>query len=53
MCFLGDDDSGWQHKEVKELLMQFDKSLSANNKHNPKSSSWFNKVKKFFEDMKF
>lgn len=26
MCFLGDDDSGWQHKEVKELLMQFAKS---------------------------
>jgi molecular chaperone DnaJ len=36
----------------KELLTQFDKSMSANNKHNPKSSSWFNKVKKFFEEMK-
>jgi molecular chaperone DnaJ len=37
----------------KELLQQFDKSMSANNKHNPKSNNWFNKVKKFFDDMKF
>ncbi len=37
----------------KELLQQFDKTISANNKHNPKSSSWFDKVKKFFEEMKF
>lgn len=37
----------------KELLKQFDKTMSANNKHNPKSNSWFTKVKKFFEDMKF
>jgi molecular chaperone DnaJ len=37
----------------KELLGQFDKTMSSNNKHSPKSSSWFNKVKKFFEDMKF
>ena len=36
----------------KELLDQFEKTMSADNKHNPKSSSWFNKVKKFFEDMK-
>lgn len=36
----------------KELLTQFDKTMSANNKHSPKSSTWFNKVKKFFEDMK-
>lgn len=37
----------------KELLAQFDKTMSVNNKHSPKSSTWFNKVKKFFEDMKF
>lgn len=37
----------------KELLTQFDKTMSASNKHNPKSSSWFNKVKQFFDDMKF
>jgi molecular chaperone DnaJ len=37
----------------RELLEQFNKSMSANNKHNPQSSSWFKKVKKFFEDMKF
>jgi molecular chaperone DnaJ len=36
----------------KEWLTQFATSLSANNKHTPKSSSWFDKVKKFFEEMK-
>jgi molecular chaperone DnaJ len=36
------------HKQ-KELLNQFEKTLSADNRHNPRSSSWFNKVKKFFE----
>jgi molecular chaperone DnaJ len=36
----------------KELLTQFEKTVSASNKHNPKSSTWFNKVKKFFEEMK-
>lgn len=36
----------------KELLKQFEKTMSTNNKHSPKSNSWFNKVKKFFEDMK-
>ena len=39
------------HKQ-KELLGQFEKTLSVDNKHNPRSSSWFDKVKKFFEDMK-
>ncbi|HSW69039.1 MAG TPA: molecular chaperone DnaJ [Gammaproteobacteria bacterium] len=39
------------HKQ-KELLNQFEKTLSVDNKHNPRSSSWFDKVKKFFEDMK-
>lgn len=37
----------------KELLKQFEKTLSADNKHNPRSNSWFNKVKHFFEEMKF
>lgn len=36
----------------KEMLTQFDQTMSENNKHNPKSSSWFVKVKKFFEEMK-
>ncbi|EKD73277.1 MAG: hypothetical protein ACD_45C00380G0009 [uncultured bacterium] len=40
------------HKQ-KELLGQFEKTLSMDNKHNPRSNSWFDKVKKFFEDMKF
>lgn len=39
------------HKQ-REMLNQFEKTLSTDNKHNPRSSSWFNKVKKFFEDMK-
>lgn len=39
------------HKQ-KELLAQFEKTLSADNKQNPRSSSWFDKVKKFFEEMK-
>lgn len=37
------------HKQ-KELLMQFDKTMSAGNKHNPRSTSWFDRVKKFFEE---
>jgi molecular chaperone DnaJ len=37
----------------KELLTQFDKTISASNKHNPKSSTWFDRVKKFFDEMKF
>ena len=37
----------------RDILKQFDKTISTNNKHNPKSSTWFDKVKKFFEEMKF
>jgi molecular chaperone DnaJ len=41
-------------KEQKELLTKFDESLNkSKKKHSPKSSSWFDGVKKFFEDMKF
>jgi len=41
-------------KEQKELLSKLQKSLeSSNKKHSPRSSSWFDGVKKFFEDMKF
>lgn len=40
------------HKQ-KELLKQFEKTLSVDNKHNPRSNSWFARAKKFFEDMKF
>ncbi len=36
----------------KELLSQFERTLSADNQHNPRSSSWFDKVKKFFEELK-
>lgn len=39
-------------KEQKDLLTKFQQSLSSG-KHSPRSSSWFDGVKKFFEDMKF
>jgi len=38
----------------KELLKEFENTMSADNSHHsPRSSSWFNRVKKFFEEMKF
>jgi len=40
------------HKQ-KDLLKQFEKSMSTNNKHMPRSASWFDRARKFFEDMKF
>jgi len=40
-------------KEQKELLDKFSASLKADGKnHSPKEQSWFDKVKKFFEDIK-
>ncbi|ASQ46869.1 molecular chaperone DnaJ [Legionella clemsonensis] len=41
-------------KEQKELLLKLQDSLDSSKKtHSPRSSSWFDGVKKFFEDMKF
>jgi molecular chaperone DnaJ len=41
-------------REQKELLAQFQTSLEDSiNTHSPRSSSWFDGVKKFIEDMKF
>lgn len=41
-------------KEQKTLLTTFQESLDeSKKKHSPKSASWFDGVKKFFEDMKF
>lgn len=41
-------------KDQKELLIKFNESLEAGkDKHSPNYNSWFNRVKKFFEDMKF
>lgn len=37
--------------EQKELLLKFQETLSGNAAHSPKSSSWFDGVKKFFENM--
>lgn len=42
------------NQKQKELLKEFEQTLSTeNNKHSPRSSSWFDRVKHFFEDMKF
>lgn len=41
-------------REQKELLTKLQDSLDSSKKtHSPRSSSWFDGVKKFFEDMKF
>lgn len=41
-------------REQKELLSKLQESLeNAKTNHSPRSSSWFDGVKKFFEDMKF
>ncbi len=40
--------------EQKALLQQFEDSLQERHeKHSPRSRSWFDGVKQFFEDMKF
>lgn len=40
-------------REQKELLTKLQDSLDGSKTHSPRSSSWFDGVKKFFEDMKF
>jgi molecular chaperone DnaJ len=41
-------------REQKDLLTQLNDSMEQSKvKHSPRSSSWFDGVKKFFEDMKF
>lgn len=41
-------------KKQKELLEQFQQSLDESKQsHSPRTTSWFDGVKKFFEDMKF
>ena len=41
-------------KKQKELLEQFNQSLQEDSvQHSPRSASWLDGVKKFFEDMKF
>ena len=37
--------------EQKDLLDQFDKSLAGKSKHSPRTESWFNGVKKFFDNL--
>ncbi len=37
----------------KELLREFEKTLQNGDKHSPQAKSWLDKVKDFFEDMKF
>ena len=39
-------------KQQKELLKEFDKSLSeGGNRHSPRSGSWTDKIKSFFDDL--
>ncbi|HGX93012.1 MAG TPA: molecular chaperone DnaJ, partial [Candidatus Tenderia sp.] len=41
-------------RRQKELLEEFQQSMDdADVKHSPRSSNWFDGVKKFFDDMKF
>lgn len=41
-------------REQKDLISQLQESLKTSQKtHSPKASSWFDGVKKFFEDMKY
>jgi molecular chaperone DnaJ len=41
-------------REQRALLEEFQRSMEAGEgKHSPRSHSWFNGVKKFFDDMKF
>lgn len=37
----------------KDLLKRLDTSMGPNNEHSPKRKSWFKRLKKFFEEMKF
>ena len=40
-------------REQKDLLREFERSLAgAEGRHSPKTSSWLDGVKRFFEDMK-
>ena len=42
------------NRKQKELLEEFQRSMEeGDGKHSPRTSSWFDGVKKFFEDMKF
>ncbi len=42
------------NRKQKDLLEEFQRSMEeGDGKHSPRTSSWFDGVKKFFEDMKF
>ncbi len=40
-------------KRQKDLLREFEASMSNGEKHSPQAHSWLDKVKNFFEEMKF
>jgi len=40
------------NSKQKELLKQFEDSLTGNGKHSPKEHSWLDSVKSFFDDLK-
>ena len=37
--------------QQRELLQQFEESLAGKSKHSPRSSNWFDGVKKFFDNL--
>ncbi len=39
-------------REQKELLKQFDESVGSGSRHNPRSRSWLDGVKTFFDDLR-
>ena len=39
-------------KDQKDMLKKFDESFKGSSKHNPQSSSWLDKAKKFFDTLK-
>ncbi len=54
LCRVGIETPVNLSREQKELLTQFQDLLDNDkHKHSPRSHSWFDGVKKFFEDMKF
>ncbi|MCX7116234.1 MAG: molecular chaperone DnaJ [Gammaproteobacteria bacterium] len=54
MCRLSVETPVNLSKEQKDLLLKLKTSLDSSKKtHSPRANSWFEGVKKFFEDMKF
>ena len=53
MCMIAVEVPVNLNANQKEMLQTFGDSLSSNGKHSPKTKSWLDGVKKFFDEMKF